>query len=312
MPLIPPGGHHQAHTPDTAEYGSIIVWPHGVGDDFKPFGSRGSGGIQIHQQLVNAIKLLADFLAGFCAGDASLRLSSFDAGIAHNVIPREGRATFSTPPGCEQSLRARIDACSATWRGYLPAADEGLRLELSPAATPPAELLDADATRSILDVIALFPHGAQAYSLEQPADLVDLSINLAIARLDAASLFVESSFRFFNEEQSQPLQRSVEALARTCGLTVTPVAGYPGWQPDFASPLLARGIALHERLFGEPPAVKAIHAGLECGILKSKKPDIDILSFGPTIRGAHSPTERLRIDTVGPFWEFLTALLAEL
>lgn len=84
------------------------------------------------------------------------------------------------------------------------------------------------------------------------------------------------------------------------------------WQPDFASPLLARGKALHQRLFGSEPAVKAIHAGLECGILKSKKPELDILSFGPTIRGAHSPTERLRIDTVPPFWHYLTALLAEL
>jgi dipeptidase D len=87
---------------------------------------------------------------------------------------------------------------------------------------------------------------------------------------------------------------------------------YPGWQPDFDSPLLARASALHERLFGLRPAVKAIHAGLECGILKGKKPDMDILSFGPTIRGAHSPTERLQIDTVPPFWQFLTALLAEL
>ena len=110
----------------------------------------------------------------------------------------------------------------------------------------------------------------------------------------------------------QPLQQSVLGLARTFGLEVKPVVGYPGWQPDFDSPLLAQGCALHEQLFGHAPAVKAIHAGLECGILKSKKPDTDILSFGPTIRGAHSPTERLQIDTVAPFWLFLTALLAQL
>jgi dipeptidase D len=88
--------------------------------------------------------------------------------------------------------------------------------------------------------------------------------------------------------------------------------GYPGWQPDLDSPLLAQARALHERLFGTEPAVKAIHAGLECGILKGKKPDLDILSFGPTIRGAHSPTERLQIDTVEPFWRFLGELLAQM
>jgi len=104
----------------------------------------------------------------------------------------------------------------------------------------------------------------------------------------------------------------VESLAQLAGLHIRRIDGYPGWQPDFASPLLARAKALHERLFDSVPAVKAIHAGLECGILKSKLPDADILSFGPTIRGAHSPTERLRIATVPPFWRYLTALLAEL
>ena len=83
-------------------------------------------------------------------------------------------------------------------------------------------------------------------------------------------------------------------------------------EPDFDSALLARAIDLHEKLFGFRPAVKAIHAGLECGILKSKKPDVDILSFGPTIRGAHSPTERLEIATVTPFWQYLRALLADI
>ncbi len=102
------------------------------------------------------------------------------------------------------------------------------------------------------------------------------------------------------------------ALARAYALDVKTVVGYPGWQPDLDSPLLAQGRALHEQLFGVAPAVKAIHAGLECGILKGKKPDLDILSFGPTIRGAHSPTERLQIDTVTPFWQFLTALLAQM
>jgi len=133
-----------------------------------------------------------------------------------------------------------------------------------------------------------------------------------MVRLARGEFFLESSYRFFDEYQSRPLQQSVLALARVFQLTVLPVEGYPGWQPDLDSPLLARGCALHEQLFGKAPAVKAIHAGLECGILKGKKPELDILSFGPTIRGAHSPTERLRIDTVEPFWQFLKALLTQI
>ncbi|MEH6570270.1 MAG: aminoacyl-histidine dipeptidase, partial [Halioglobus sp.] len=164
----------------------------------------------------------------------------------------------------------------------------------------------------ILDLIAIFPHGAQSYNLEQPADLVDISTNLAMLRLGRGELFMEASFRFFNEQQSLPVQRSVEALARAFELTVKPVVGYPGWQPDFNSALLAQAVALHEQLFDCTPAIKAIHAGLECGILKSKKPKTDILSFGPTIRGAHSPTERLQISTVAPFWKMLSELLAQM
>jgi dipeptidase D len=164
----------------------------------------------------------------------------------------------------------------------------------------------------VLDLLSAFPHGAQSYSLAQPADLVDLSISLAVVRLQDGALFLESSYRFFNDDQSRALQQQVDALIRAFGLSHRRAAGYPGWQPVFDSPLLAQGKALHRRLFDIDPAVKAIHAGLECGILKSKKPDVDILSFGPTIRGAHSPTERLQIDTVAPFWQFLTALLEDM
>jgi dipeptidase D len=266
----------------------------------------GHSGIQIHEQLGNAAKLLCQCLEAV----DGLRLGSVDTGVAHNVIPREGWIDFTAPAVAVDRLAADLPALVQRWRGYLPEADHGLKLALE--ETSPVVLLGEAESRSVLDLVAAWPHGAQAYNLHQPAELVDLSINLAIVRLSGGRLFIESSYRFFNEAQSLPLQQSVHALARAFDLAVQPVVGYPGWQPDFDSPLLARAVALHEELFDSTPAVKAIHAGLECGILKGKKPDTDILSFGPTIKGAHSPGERLKIDTVGPFWEFLTALLARL
>ena len=266
----------------------------------------GHSGIQIHEQLGNAAKLLCQCLEEV----AGLRLGSIDVGVAHNVIPREGWADFTAPVTAVESLSAGLPAIEERWRGYLPGSDHDLQLSL--AEMPPIPLLDEMDSRTVLDLVAAWPHGAQAYSLQQPGELVDLSINLAIVRLSGGRLFVESSYRFFNEAQSLPLQHSVHALARAYALSVKPVVGYPGWEPDFDSPLLAQAIALHRSLFGSAPAVKAIHAGLECGILKGKKPDTDILSFGPTIKGAHSPTERLKIDTVAPFWQFLTGLLARL
>ena len=266
----------------------------------------GHSGIEIHHQLGNAIKLLAQCLEEI----HGLQLIDFDAGVAHNVIPREATACFRCGVGQGEVLAQRLPELRRQWLAYLPQADAGLELVLQPADG--GHGLTKGDTRSVLSLISLMPHGPQAYSLEQPADVVDLSINLAVVRLSEGALFVESSYRFFNEEQSVPLQRAVLNIANVYELEVTPDAGYPGWQPDFDSALLAQGSALHKRLFGFKPAVKAIHAGLECGILKSKKPNVDILSFGPTIRGAHSPTERLEIETVTPFWQLLTTLLAEM
>jgi dipeptidase D len=266
----------------------------------------GHSGIQIHEQLGNAVKLLAQFATGV----TDLQLVSMDVGVAHNVIPREGSLTFASAVGQEVALRKALESLRADVLSYLPAEDQALDFQLDEASA--SEALSVVDTQLVLDLIKVFPHGAQTYSLVQPADLVDTSVNLAIARFAGGELFVEASLRFFNERESVPLRQQVEALARVFQLTVTPVVGYPGWQPDHDSPLLAQGIALHQRLFGYEPAVKAIHAGLECGILKSKKPNTDILSFGPTIRGAHSPTERLQIETVTPFWSLLTALLAQM
>jgi dipeptidase D len=266
----------------------------------------GHSGIQIHEQLGNAIKLLAQFLHG--VDDA--QLASLNAGVAHNVIPREGDVIFACPAGMRHDLSNALEKLKDQWLAYLPSADQALTLELQGAE--PEAVLSAEISRGVIQFLTLFPHGAQSYNLKQPADLVDLSINLANVRLSRGELFVESSYRFFNEEQSVPLQQSVMALADLFDMKMEQSVGYPGWQPDFRSPLLANATALHNEMFGFDPAVKAIHAGLECGILKSKKPDLDILSFGPSIRGAHSPTERVQIDTVPPFWQFLTALLAQM
>ena len=266
----------------------------------------GHSGIQIHEQLGNAIKLLAQFLQGV----DDVQLASFSAGVAHNVIPREGLVLFACPAGEREALSSALEKLRDQWLAYLPEADHALELSLASADTTP--VMSVADSNKIIQLVSLFPHGAQSYNLEQPADLVDLSINLANIRLAEGEFFLESSYRFFNDTQSVPLQQSVLALAQLFDLKVNITVGYPGWQPDFSSPLLAQASALHKTLFGSEPAVKAIHAGLECGILKSKKPDLDILSFGPSIRGAHSPTERVLIETVPPFWQFLTKLLAQM
>ena len=118
--------------------------------------------------------------------------------------------------------------------------------------------------------------------------------------------------RYFNADEAESLAQQVLALAEWWECEIQTTIDYPGWQPAFDNPLLDLTRGVYEELFTSAPAIKAIHAGLECGILKSKKEHMDIVSFGPTIRGAHSPRERLEIATVKPFWTLLVRLLERL
>lgn len=265
----------------------------------------GHSGIQIHQQLGNAIKLLGQWLQA--AIDLGVRLSSFEAGVAHNVIPRQGQITFTCPVDTAPELESVNRQLLDRWQSYLPTADQQLQLTVEKNEVD--QVLAPAVQQQLLQLLSCFPHGAQNYNLEQPADLVDLSINLAVCRVSEGQLMLESSARFFNEDEAQPLFDTVLHLADLFQLEVEEILNYPGWKPDFDSPLLALGRELYASLYDAQPEVKAIHAGLECGILKSKMGEVDILSFGPTIRGAHSPSERLEIATVEPFWQLFLVLL---
>jgi len=175
----------------------------------------------------------------------------------------------------------------------------------------PMVLGQAD-TESFLSLVSIMPHGAQSYNLNQPADLVDLSCNLAVISVQDGELSLLTSLRFFNEQQAVGLKQNIENVFKTFHLAYKKILDYPGWNPNFDSPLVARTQVIAEKITGQPAELKAIHAGLECGILISKRPGMDVVSFGPTIRGAHSPSERLLIETVEPFWNLVVALLAEL
>lgn len=268
----------------------------------------GHSGVQIHQQLGSAIKLAAQWL--HAAAEQGVRLASFNAGVAHNVIPREAVIRFSCPAQNMDALQAVNEAMMARWQSYLPKVDAGLQISIE--ACELDSVLAVSAHQQLVQLLSIFPHGAQTYNFEQPADLVDLSINLALVQLDGGALRVLTSVRFFNEAEAEPLFDKVLMIGDVFGLEREEILNYPGWIPDFGSDLLAQAKSVYEELHGAVPEVKAIHAGLECGILKSKMGEVDIISFGPTIRGAHSPTERLEIATVEPFWALLTRFLQRL
>jgi dipeptidase D len=157
-----------------------------------------------------------------------------------------------------------------------------------------------------------FPHGVHAYDLASNKELVALSNNLAISLLVRGQFYLETSLRFFDRGECVGLENQVTALAHGFGMEFSKNGEYPSWKPVRENQLLDLVAAKYLELFQKPAKVTAIHAGLECGILRDKIGPIDAVSFGPTIMGAHSPQERLHIPTVAPFWELLKTVLKSL
>ena len=270
--------------------------------------SGGHSGIQIHQQLGNANKLVGQWLLH--AEKLGVRLSSMSAGVAHNVIPRSATFDVAVPESKVSELDTLTEELLQRWGSYLPTADKGLSLSFEDADI--ATMLTQDSHKTLRQMLLALPHGAQSYNSDQPADLVDLSINLAVVKVDAEQLFIETSLRYFNAQEAEGLADTVISIAESFGANAEETIAYPGWQPDFSSELLQHVSNTYEKMFGDKPAQKAIHAGLECGIMLDKMPGVEAISFGPTIRGAHSPRERLEIATVKPFWQLLKEIVRTL
>ncbi|MDX1472650.1 MAG: beta-Ala-His dipeptidase [Reinekea sp.] len=272
--------------------------------------SGGHSGVQIHEQLGNANKLLVEVLNE--AQQLTWQMVSFRGGVAHNVIAREASAVLMLHEDDIDEWRTLLDAAKERWLSFLPEADHGLEWVFEPTEVEQPLVLGKADTTSFLSLISILPHGAQSYNLKQPADLVDLSCNLAVVKIVEGELKIQTSLRHFNDRQTTGLKQTIEHVFDAFHLAHKVILNYPGWNPDFNSALVARTQSLSAKITGHPAELKAIHAGLECGILISKKPDMDVVSFGPTIKGAHSPSERLQIDTVEPFWRLVVALLGEL
>jgi len=289
-----------------------------LGDEATPAGGAaievrlhglkgGHSGIDIHLQRGNAIALLARALHAATLGTPG-RLAGFAGGNAHNAIPREAHATVVAPGGALDGIRTAIEAEIGAVRNEYRTADPGMALEVR-SATPPARSWDGPTSSRVLALLCGLPHGVTAMSLEIPG-LVETSDNLATVAVDGGRMSVLLSTRSSVASALGALRRKIRAIATLAGATVDELDGYPGWKPDVASPLLAVLSRVYEEKTGRPPRVGAVHAGLECGILGEKYRGMDMISFGPQIEFPHSPDERVRIDSVGRFYDLLGATLA--
>ncbi len=270
----------------------------------------GHSGVDIHLQRGNAIKLLSRALHAV-ALEEPVRIADLVGGNAHNAIPREARAVIVLPAGdgTPESVKQRLSEELDTIAAEIRVADPGMSFEVSDEAVP-SDALTETASRSLLSLVMALPHGVMAMSSEIPG-LVETSTNLAVVREEAGRAFILMSSRSSVMSALQVLRQRIRATADLAGADVEEKDGYPAWQPDVRSPLLQVVKDVHERIAGEAE-IGAVHAGLECGIIGEKYPEMDMISFGPQIDFPHSPDERVKVASVKEFYEVLTATLEEL
>jgi dipeptidase D len=269
----------------------------------------GHSGLDINTGRGNAIKVLADFMNRL-RQKTEFGLISFEGGNKHNAIPREAKAVILLPAGGNEKAKEAMEGLRSDLKVQYGKTDPGSSIEMEKTKSS-EKPLSKESRNAFLDLLLAMPHGVLAMSQEIPG-LVESSTNLAVVRLEPKQAFFHESSRSSVMPFLHQVQDSLAALSRLSGAEPTPKGGYPGWQPNMDSNVLSRTKKVHEQATGKAPLVKAIHAGLECGIIGEKFGGMDMISFGPQIESPHSPSERVKIDSVEKFYKFLKLLLANI
>ena len=241
--------------------------------------------------------------------DLDLHLVKIDGGNLRNAIPREASAVACVPFVHKEKVRVIFNEVAAELEDENAAIETNMRIELHSEEIPD-RVMTRRSTSKILNALYACPHGIKAMSPDM-AGLVETSTNLASVKMpDDKKLVITTSQRSSVESAKYDIAHQVESVLKLAGCSVTHGDGYPGWKPNLNSQILRVAEKSYEKLFAVQPKVKAIHAGLECGLFLKKYPHLDMISIGPTMRGVHSPDERLEIETVGRVWSWLTDILA--
>jgi dipeptidase D len=280
----------------------------------KVSGLRGGhSGCDIHENRGNAIKLANRAVRHLWHAGLPLELVSIAGGSKHNAIPREADAVVRVAKGDVAKAEGMVKDVTATFMGEFGAIDPELKVvvEAAGADAEKARPMSLDTASRVHRALAACPSGVLGMSRDVPG-LVETSNNLAVVTTEEDKVMVVTSSRSSVAESLRSTLDQVRAVFRLAGGEPKNADGYPGWKPNMASPALATTQKVFVQLFGKEPAIKAIHAGLECGLIGEKIPGIDMVSFGPQIENPHSPSELVRISTVGRFYSLLKGVLKEL
>ena len=267
----------------------------------------GHFGMEINEGRGNANKVLARVLLPMVRQMRG-KLVSFNGGNMRNAIPREAEAVIALPVEKEHSAGKLVDSTLTTVKSELAAIDPNVSITFSPAKAK--EVMAGNTGLKLLRALYACPNNVDRMSLEVK-DLVETSNNLAIVKTNKDTIEVKTLMRGSTDSLKMDLAESIRCCFEMAGAKIFFDGGYSGWVPNMKSPILKTMKQQYKKLFGKEPAVMAIHAGLECGILAGAYPNWDMISCGPTLKSPHSPDERAFIPSVAKWWSFIQAVLED-
>ncbi len=270
----------------------------------------GHSGVDIHHQRANAIKILARSLMAL-AETGPIMLATINGGTAHNAIPRTASAEFASTSVKTGEFQKIVNTLENTVRREFEAVDSSVKIRIR---GPKNEteigngLISHQETQKIIQLLCALPHGVVAMS-KKIENLVETSCNLAVVNYKKRIIEIVTSQRSSVMSRLEEITDSIKAAALLAGSRITDENAYPAWETRMDSPILDRCKKVYQKLFKKEPFVDVIHAGLECAVIGAKYPEMDMISFGPTIQGAHSPDEKLYVPSLDHTWTFLKTLL---
>jgi len=266
----------------------------------------GHSGLDIHLGRGNANKLLNRFLWN-AARKFDLKISSFNGGNMRNAIPREAFALVTVPSAKSDEFLKEVALFSTMISAELSGVEPDVNFTATSAECP-ATVMTLESQKKLLNLIFAIPNGARRMIADMP-EVVETSTNLSIVKTNGQQVEIACLLRSSVDSAKEALGNAITATCELAGATTKLSGAYPGWKPNFDSPILKTMKEVYERLYGKQAEVKVIHAGLECGIFGKNYPDMDYISFGPTIEHPHSPGEKVNIPSVAKFWEYLVETL---
>ena len=267
----------------------------------------GHSGDDIDKKRANAIKILTRFLY-MTQEKMDLRLVSFNSGKLHNAIPRDGKVVFAIPAAEKENVRAAWNVFAANVEDEFHVSDVEMKFYMQSTEAQP--VIEKECSVRIIRALQAVDNGVYSMCQDKALEtMVETSSNIAVVKTEENEIEVLASQRSNVMSNLDNECNTIQAVFQLAGAEVEQNDGYPAWKMKADSKLTKLAVDSYVKLFGKEPIVRGIHAGLECGLLSERYPNMDMVSFGPTLRFVHTPDEKLHIPTVQMVWDHLLDIM---